>query len=365
MSFTRSLIRDTALLLPPFRRLHQQRGALAAEAEALRRRVADTAAALSAAEATLSAAQAALSAAEAGLGSVRAELAAARDAARIAEELTTARSEHRLIVTEYPYHPRRRAIEQAAGGRQLVARFEAECGRYAERLSRIAAQHAPCLQRIGRRPGQPGEPFWENDWFPPLDAVTLYGLVAEFAPKRFIEVGSGMSTRFARRAIRDQGLATRIVSIDPHPHTEVDAICDEVIRKPVEDMPHRFWEGLESGDMLFVDNSHRSFPNSDVTVFFAETLPALPQGVVWGLHDILLPSDYPEEWRDRFYNEQYLLMAYLLGGGGADEILMPVAWASNTPSLQAAVAPVWSGCATFDGLARHGGGFWMLRGQAA
>jgi hypothetical protein len=27
------------------------------------------------------------------------------------------------------------------------------------------------------------------------------------------------------------------------------------------------------------------------------------------LHDIFLPWDYPEEWRGRYYSEQYLLAA--------------------------------------------------------
>ena len=43
----------------------------------------------------------------------------------------------------------------------------------------------------------------------------------------------------------------------------------------MEDVPRDFWEGIGSNDLLFIDNSHRSFPNSDVTVFFAEVLPAL------------------------------------------------------------------------------------------
>ena len=49
------------------------------------------------------------------------------------------------------------------------------------------------------------------------------------------------------------------------------------------------------------------------------------------MHDIILPCDYPEHWRDRFYNEQYLLLAYLLGGADGDEIVLPVHWAA--PSL--------------------------------
>ncbi len=37
---------------------------------------------------------------------------------------------------------------------------------------------------------------------------------------------------------------------------------------------------------------------------------------MYGIHDIFLPNDYPTEWNNRFYSEQYLLMMYLLGGGG-------------------------------------------------
>jgi hypothetical protein len=114
--------------------------------------------------------------------------------------------------------------------------------------------------------------------------------------------------------------------------------------------------------MLFVDNSHRSFPNSDVTVFFAEALPALRPGTLWGMHDIFLPWDYPEHWRDRFYNEQYLLLAYLLGGADGDEIVLPVHWAASQPSLHDILAPLWAHEDLFRNAGTNGGCFWMRRG---
>jgi hypothetical protein len=279
-------------------------------------------------------------------------------------EAADARAEGRLIVTDYPYHPRRRAIEDAAGGRRLVARLHAEADRYAATL-RGVARHIDSLRRIPREPADPGGPFWANDWFPPFDGAALYGLIADHAPRRYIEVGSGISTRFARRAIGDLRLPTRIVSIDPHPHTEVDALCDEVVRSRMEDVPGGFWEAVGPDDLVFVDNSHRSFPNSDVTVFFAEVLPALPPGTIWGLHDIFLPWDYPEEWRGRFYNEQYLLLSYLLGGAAGDEIVLPVMWATHQPDLHGILAPLWQHAELFRDLSTTGGGFWMRRGAAA
>jgi hypothetical protein len=286
---------------------------------------------------------------------------AAEDAAAV--EARIARSEGRLIVTDYPYHPRRRAIEDAAGGRRLAARFHAEADRYAATL-RGLARHAGALHRIPRDEADPGRPFWANDWFPPFDGAALYGLIADRAPRRYVEVGSGLSTRFARQAIGDLNLPTRIVSIDPHPRSVIDTLCDEVMRCRLEEVPRAFWEGIGPADLLFVDNSHRSFPNSDVTVWFAEVLPALPPGTVWGLHDIFLPWDYPDDWRERFYNEQYLLLAYLLGGANGDEIVLPVMWASRQPRLHGILAPLWRREELFRDVATSGGGFWMRRGAA-
>jgi predicted O-methyltransferase YrrM len=191
------------------------------------------------------------------------------------------------------------------------------------------------LLRIPRAEGDVSHPFWVNDWFPPFDGAALYGLIAERSPRRYIEVGSGISTRFARKAISDLNLQTRIVSIDPHPRTVIDALCDEVVRSRMEEVPREFWEGIGPDDLLFIDNSHCSFPNSDVTVFFVEVMPTLRAGTIWGMHDIFLPWDYPEEWRDRFYNEQYLLLSYLLGGADGDEIILPVTWPQTSRSFTA------------------------------
>ena len=186
------------------------------------------------------------------------------------------------------------------------------------------------------------EPFWNNTWFPTLDAMSLYGLLARFEPRHYVEVGSGNSTKFARRAVRDRGLRTRIISIDPAPRAEIDRLCDEIHRVPAEDLGARLVEWLSGDDLLFVDSSYRSFINTDVTVFFLEVLPYLPKGCIWGLHDIFLPWDYPPEWTDRFYNEQYLLATYLLGRGGRDEILLANAYVSQCPALLNLLEPSWS-----------------------
>ncbi len=278
--------------------------------------------------------------------------------------LAQTRGEGRLIVTDYPYDSHRRSIEDAAGGKRLIARLQAEEDRYAATLHGMA-RHVDKLLRIPNAQEDASRPYWANDWFTTFDGASLYGLIAERSPRRYIEVGSGISTRFARQAISDLNLPTRIISIDPHPRFEVDTLCNEIIRSRMEEVSREFWAGIGPEDLLFVDNSHRSFPNSDVTVFFTEAMPAFQPGAVWGLHDIFLPWDYPEEWRGRFYNEQYLLLSYLLGGAKGDEILLPVAWATTQPRLHGILGSLWAHEELFRDMEPHGSSFWMRRAAAA
>jgi Methyltransferase domain len=300
---------------------------------------------------------------------LRSRVALAMDRDRLMAEhadlapILIARAESRLIITDYPYHPDRRDLRSSPAGRRLVQRLHAGEEGYVALLRDFAGLVDGHLARIARdeAPDAATEPFWGNPWFPPLDGVSLYGLLARFRPRRYVEVGSGNSTRFARRAIRDLGLDTRVVSIDPHPRADIDAICDHVVRQPLESVGPAFWKEFGPQDMLFVDNSHRSFTNSDVTVFFTDILPDLPAGAIWGLHDIFLPDDYPADWRDRYFNEQYLLLAYLDGGAGTDEILLPLAWATSQPRLHGVLAPLWQRDGLFRDVPTVGGAFWMRR----
>ena len=158
-------------------------------------------------------------------------------------------------------------------------------------------------------------PYWQQTFFSPLDGATIYTIIADRKPVRFYEIGSGFSTMFARKAITDHNLATKIMSIDPEPRAEIDKISDSILRSRLEDIDLSVFDKLEVGDFIFLDGSHRSFQNSDVTVFFLEVLPKLPKGVIIGVHDILLPHDYPSSWSHRWYSEQYLLGAFWLGLG--------------------------------------------------
>src|SRR5262249_55639129 len=127
-------------------------------------------------------------------------------------------------------------------------------------------------------------PFWLNTWLPPLDAMALFAMLCRRKPGNFVEIGSGMSTKFARHAISAHGLPTRIISIDPEPRNEIEPLIDEAVRRPLEDVDLQLFSELDAGDFLFFDGSHRALQNSDVTVFFLDVLPKLKPGVVVHLH---------------------------------------------------------------------------------
>jgi predicted O-methyltransferase YrrM len=206
------------------------------------------------------------------------------------------------------------------------------------------------------------QPHWDNGWIPRLDGIALYSMVATTNPALYLEVGSGVSTKFVRRAIRDHGLRTRIVSIDPHPRAEIDELCDEVIRGRLETVGvSAILDRIQSGDIVFLDGSHRSFMNSDATVFFLEIFPELPTGTLVHIHDIYLPADYPATWAHRYYTEQYLLATWLLGGSAGYEVHCPNYFISQDHELNGLLSEVWSDERMSDGDPHGCASFWLRR----
>ena len=202
------------------------------------------------------------------------------------------------------------------------------------------------------------QPTYNNHFLPGLDIIGIYTLLSKYNPERYVEVGSGNSTKVAYKAIKDQGLQTKIISIDPHPRAEIDTISDEVIRKPFENIDIDFLLSLKENDILFIDNSHRVLPNSDATVFFLEILPRLNPGVIVHIHDIYLPYDYPQFMCDRFYSEQYTLAAFILANPTRYSTLLPNYFISEDKELSQILAPIWNHPNLQD-VERHGGSYWL------
>jgi len=198
---------------------------------------------------------------------------------------------------------------------------------------------------------------WRNDFLPAWDTVLLHTILGKYRPKRYIEIGSGYSTLVTRQAIKDHQLSCTVTSIDPQPRASIVDQVDIPIRKPVENVALDTFDQLESGDVLFIDNSHRLLPNSDVMVFFLEILPSLKTGVIVHLHDIYLPYDYPKEMCDRMYNEQYALAISLLFRPDRFEILMPSFYVSQVSMLAQILDPIWA-LKSVKNPESHGGSFW-------
>jgi hypothetical protein len=213
-------------------------------------------------------------------------------------------------------------------------------------------------------PADPLGPCWYNGMLPGLDAATLYALIAEVQPSRFVEIGSGHSTKFAAKAIADHSRHTEIVCIDPKPSESIDALCDRVIHARLHDVPIKLFTALEEGDIVFLNGSHVSHMHSDVSRLFLDILPNLRRGVLVQIHDVFLPDDYPREFGiHRGYNEQYLLEAYLLGGGRHVKILFPChyvlkcEWSQSLWQAWDRIEPHWT--RQTPGFEPWGGSFWM------
>jgi Methyltransferase domain len=220
---------------------------------------------------------------------------------------------------------------------------------------------------LANDPGDPMLPQWRNPWFSGLDALALMTMLKVHRPKRYIEVGSGFSTKFTRFTCRRHDLPTTITSIDPMPRAEIDKLCDRVIRAPLETVDLTTFDVLEAGDILFIDNSHRVFQNSDVNVFFMEVLPRIKPGVFIHIHDIFWPYDYPPQWLKRLYSEQYVLGAYLLGVGKGVDVMAASAALYGDEQRNAPFEGLWSKLGVSDWQRQrhigvsHDASFWMRK----
>jgi hypothetical protein len=191
-----------------------------------------------------------------------------------------------------------------------------------------------------------------------LDIVAIYTILKEYKPKKYIEIGSGNSTRVAYKAKKENNLSTEIISIDPMPRAEIDSLADKVFRTPFEEIGYNILDELNENDVLFVDNSHRILPNSDSMVFYLEILPRLKKGVIVHIHDIYLPYDYPQFMCDRFYSEQYGLAMYLLANPGKYETILPNYFIFEDKELSNFISPIWKH-RNLEGVEQHGGSYWL------
>ncbi len=262
------------------------------------------------------------------------------------------------IWLDYPVTPTARWGYGKPAHQRLHDILNTQREQYAEHLHNIVTHEAE-LKTIPLWGRYVSRPAWNNGWFEGLDLAALHMFVATHRPARYIEIGSGNSTKITRHAARKSDLSLHITSIDPAPRAEIDVLCDEVIRQSVETIDQTLFDDLGPGDILFVDNSHRVFTNSDAVVILLEVLPRLQPGVLIHIHDVFLPYDYPPEWSARFYSEQYLLAAWLLAEGPHVRVELANMFVSRDEELAAILNPLWTG--PLSDVQRHGGSFWLRK----
>jgi hypothetical protein len=273
---------------------------------------------------------------------------------RVREQRRRSRS---ALVPEYPLELKSRWGWDGAPALANVAELLKEsAGSYQEAIDGVV-DLLDWAGTIPRTTELPGQPCWENDWWGTIDALMQCSALKRRNPATYLEVGSGFSTLFARRAIEEFGLRTRIVSIDPEPRAEVDACCDEVVRQPFEQVANELADMLEPDDVLLFDGSHVALMNSDATAFFLETLPQLPAGVLVGIDDVFLPWDYPPTWARRIYGEQYLLAALLIGGGAGLTVRFPGWWLVTCSPQAERFEALWP--VVENRFGRHATSFWL------
>jgi hypothetical protein len=211
-----------------------------------------------------------------------------------------------------------RYATRAAGSGPTYAAAAAILAREAKIFAGIMAD-VNALRDALNRIGQAGDTGatrarWNQDWFAPLDAAVAYTLVRTRRPRRIVEIGSGHSTRFFLRAIRDAQLATHLTAIDPEPRADLSMSGVDICRTTIQEIGTAPFAPLAAGDFVVIDSSHVLMPGSDVDILVNTILPMLPAGAHIHFHDIFLPDDYPANWRWRAYNEQSAVSALLLSG---------------------------------------------------
>ncbi|AXT21283.1 class I SAM-dependent methyltransferase [Flavobacteriaceae bacterium AU392] len=163
--------------------------------------------------------------------------------------------------------------------------------------------------------------FFKNGFYSYSDAISLYGMIRNYKPKKIIEAGSGYSSALMLdvNACFFQNQID-LTFIEPYPERlydlilEKDKISTTIIESFIQNVPINIFESLESGDILFIDSTHVSKTGSDVNFILFEILPRLKSGVLIHFHDIFYPFEYPKKWvfQGRNWNEDYIVKAFLM-----------------------------------------------------
>ena len=235
-----------------------------------------------------------------------------------------------------------------------------------ELLDLFASRFREGYEALPEHPtGVPHQYYTSNPNFGYVSGAVLYCMVRYFKPRRILEIGSGFSTLLLAQTVLENaggdGDLCELTSVDPYPPPVLSPGVPglaRLLQVKAQEVPMSEFEALKGGDILFIDSSHVLNVSSDVRYEYLEVLPRLAKGVIVHIHDIYLPAEYPREWiikKHRFWNEQYLLQAFLTGNRDFEVI-----WASNYLHLEHPdrLAAAFSRYRHATGA---GGSFWIRR----
>ncbi len=205
--------------------------------------------------------------------------------------------------------------------------------------------------------------YYHNNNFESGDAEFLYNIIRHFKPKTIIEIGSGFSTLMALKAVeknKESKIDCKIFCIEPFEKKWLNKLNVSLERELVENIDLAYFDVLEKNDILFIDSSHIIRPQGDVLFIYLHILPRLKPGVIIHIHDIFTPKDYLDEWflkEVRFWNEQYLLEAFLLYNNKFKIIGALNYLKHHHPEQLAAKCPIFAK----EFAVREPGSFWMVK----
>lgn len=225
-----------------------------------------------------------------------------------AQFLTFSGLEKRGFFTQYDY------VSSIADDRRNYPAVEAHFARASDDVEQFISAMASDLDRFQKFGEDATDPVWFRGMFSPLDGAAAYTATRLFNPTRVIEIGSGDSTHYLAKSIKDNNIDCEITCIDPQPRRSIKELGTKLLQRVLTTDDVQFCATLEANDILFIDSSHIMLPNMDVDIQFNRIFPELKKGVVVHVHDIFLPDQYPVDWQVRNYSEQNALAGWILSG---------------------------------------------------
>ena len=230
---------------------------------------------------------------------------------------------------------------------------------HAAELSDLASHEE--IKRLGYGPG-----------FPLIDAQLVYLMMRSLKPKRYIEIGSGLSTYYSWLAADrngKEGSPCAMTCVDPFPTGKLWSLSGlSAIESKVEVVDLALFDELGDGDVLFIDSTHVLRLGGDVAFLFLEVLPRLKPGVVIHVHDIHFPYTTPHPSSKNIFGakwpwyrtEPMVLQAFLSFNSDFEIALSaPLLRHFDEPFLGRTI-PGYKGLAV-DDFDTHFGSIWLRR----